>query len=331
MFRRFPALFSLKRPRLVSLVTTVLFAGAALAADPFPARSITMLVPFPAGGVTDLIARAAAQGLSKQLGQQVIIDNKGGGGGTVGATQVMRAPADGYTILMGGPGDQVNAPFLMAKPPYDAGRDFEPVGCLLRAPNVLVVNAKLPVKNVADLLQAARKDPGKLNYGSSGNGSTSHLQGELLAMTTNVDLTHVPYRGSAPAINDSIAGQVQMIFSNPATVLQHIQSGALRAIAVTSHARIPELPNVPTFREQGVALEVYSWSCIVAPAKTPVEVLDKLHAALARALEDPEVQKAIAATGGEKFATTREEAKRFLASERTLWGGVIRARKIQAD
>lgn len=328
---RFFSALRKQRTRLTLLASAILFAGAAMAADPFPSRPLTLLVPFPAGGVTDLVARAVAQGLTRQLGQQVVIENKGGGGGTVGATQVARAQADGYTILMGGPADQVNAPFLMAKPPYDPARDFEPVGCVLRAPNVLVVNAKLGARTVAELIQAAKKEPGKLNYGSSGNGGTSHLQGELLAMTANIDLTHVPYRGSAPAINDAIGGQVQMMFANPATVIQHIKSGALRPIAVTSTTRIAELPNVPTFRESGVALEVYSWTCLVVPARTPVEVVDKLHTALTRALDDPAVVQAIATTGGEKFATSRVEAKRFLTAERTLWSGVIRSRKIQAD
>ena len=331
MFDRFFSPLLKRRTRRTLLASAILFVGAAMAADPFPSRPLTLLVPFPAGGVTDFVARAVAQGLTRQLGQQVVIDNKAGGGGTVGAAQVARAPADGYTILMGGPADQVNAPFLMTKPLYDPARDFEPVGCLLRAPNVLVVNAKLPARTLADLVQAAKKEPGKLNYGSSGNGGTSHLQGELLAMTTNIDITHVPYRGSAPAINDTIAGQIQMIFANTASVIQHIQSGALRPIAVTSRTRISELPNVPTFRESGVALEVYSWSCLVVAAKTPSEVVDKLHAALTRALDDPAVIQAVATTGGEKFSTSREEAKRFLAAERALWSGVIRARKIHAD
>lgn len=315
----------------IAIGTAILLTGAALAAEPFPVRALTLLVPFPAGGVTDALARALAQSMSRQLGQPVVTDNKAGAGGLIGATQVMHAPPDGYTMLMGGPADQVNAPFLMAKPPYDPARDFESVGCVSRAANVLVVNPKLPVQSVADLVRLAKKDPGKLNYGSSGKGSTSHLQGELLAQTAGIDIIHVPYRGSAQALTDTLGGQVQMMFFNPASVMPQIKTGSLRAVAVTSSARIPELPNVPTFREAGLPIVIYSWSCLVVPAKTPSAIVDKLNGALTRALDDPTVLRAIAAAGGEKFLASRDEASRFLAAERSAWGTLIRTRKIQTD
>ncbi len=303
----------------------------ARAAEPYPQRAITLMVPFPSGGTTDIIGRAVAQGLARHLGQTVVVENKAGAGGTVGALQVLRAAPDGYTLLLGGPADQVNAPLLMAKPPYDAGRDFEPVGCIMRSPNVLVVNAKLPINTLAQLLAHARAQPARLNYASAGNGNTSHLSGELLALTAGVELTHVPYRGNAPAITDTIGGQVQMMFSSPVSVAQHIKSGALRALAVTSATRIAGLPQVPTLREAGVAVDVYSWACLVAPARTPPEVLERLHAALARTLEEPTLAQVAQAAGGETFPTTREEARRFLASERATWGHLIRSRNIQAD
>jgi tripartite-type tricarboxylate transporter receptor subunit TctC len=330
-----PLATSLSTPFARSLAaaatTAIVCIGAVAAAEPYPSRPVTLVVPFPAGGTTDVIARSVAQSLSRLLGKTVIVDNKAGAAGTLGATQVARAQPDGYTLLMGGPADQVSAPFLMSKPPYDPGRDFEPVGCVLRAPNVLVVTPKLPARSVAELVQLAKKEPGKLNYGSAGNGNTSHLLGELFAQTTGTELTHVPYRGNAPAVNDTMAGQVQMMFANPVSIVQQVKTGALRAVAVTSKARIAALPDVPTLRESGVAVENYSWSCLMAPAKTPGDVLERLQTALTRALDDPEVQKTIQSTGGEKFPTSREEARRFLAAERSTWGTLIRARKITAD
>jgi tripartite-type tricarboxylate transporter receptor subunit TctC len=179
------------------LVWAASVAGGVCTAEAFPTRALTLLVPFPPGGTTDVTARAVAQALSRQLGQAVVVDNKAGAGGTVGATQVLRAAADGYTLLMGGPADQVNAPFLMAKPPYDPAREFEPVGCVMRSSNVLVVHPKLPVQSLADLLRLAKAEPGKLNYGSAGNGNTSHLSGELLALTAGVDLTQASPRCSS--------------------------------------------------------------------------------------------------------------------------------------
>lgn len=317
--------------RSLAATTAILCAGSAMAADTYPSRPITLIVPFPPSGTTDVVGRALGLSLSRQLGKTVIVDNKSGAGGTVGATQVARAQPDGYTLLMGGPADQVNAPFLMSKPPYDAARDFEPAGCVLRAPNVLVVNPKLAAQSIADLVQLAKKEPGKLNYASAGNGNTSHLLGELFGQSASVDITHVPYRGNAPAVTDTMGGQVQMMFASPVSVVQHIRSGTLRAVAVTSSKRIASLPNVPTLREAGIPIENYSWVCLMAPAKTPVEILDKLHAAVARSLDDAEVLKTIELSGGEKFSSSRDEARRFLAAERSTWGNLIRARKITAD
>ena len=317
--------------RPIVAATVILFTSAVMAAEPFPSRPITMVAPFPAGGTTDVIARSVAQSMTRLLGQSVIVDNKTGAAGTIGATQVMRAAPDGYTILMGGPADQVNAPFLLAKPPYDPSRDFEPVGCVLRAPNVLVVNPKLPAQTVTDLIRLAKAEPGKLNFASSGNGNTSHLLGELLAQTAGIAITHIPYRGNSPALTDTVGGQVQMMFANPVTVVQYIKTGALRAIAVTSKARIAALPNVPTLQESGIPIENYSWACLMAPAKTPNAILDKLHDALAHALEDPAVLRMIATTGGDTFRTSREETRRFIATERVTWGNLIRTRKIQGD
>lgn len=307
------------------------FAVHVQAAEAWPTKPVTLVVPFPAGGTTDLTGRALARALSSVWGQPVVVENRSGAGGTVGAAQVMRASADGYTLLLGTPADQVNAPLLMVKPPYDPARSFAPVGCVSRGPNVLVVNNKLPAKDLGDLIRLAKAQPGKLYFASAGNGNTSHLSGELFGQAAGIDITHVPYRGNAPAIVDTIGGQVQMMFSSPASVMPHIQSGALRAIAVTSNRRVPNLPEIPTLRESGVPLDIYSWTCLFAPAGTPPPLVAKLHAALTRALDDPDVVRNATMAAAEKFPQTPEEARRFLTGERKTWGELIRSRNIRAD
>ncbi|AOY96063.1 hypothetical protein BKK79_30940 [Cupriavidus sp. USMAA2-4] len=305
--------------------------GPCAYAETWPARPLTLVVPFPAGGTTDTIARLLSNNLSRQLGQSVIVENKSGAGGTLGAAQVLRAPADGYTLLLGTPADQINAPLMLSRPPYDAARDFSPVGCVSRGPNVLVVNPLLPAHNVAELLRLARARPAQINFASAGNGNTSHLSGELFAQTAGIALTHIPYRGNAPAIADTIGGQVQMMFSNPATVLPHIRSGALRALAVTSRTRVAALPDVPTLAESGVPVEIYSWTCLFTRAGTAPDLAARLRAALAKALDDPRLAQAIAASGAETFSPPPAQTARFLADERTLWGNLIRSRHIHAD
>ncbi len=314
-----------------ALAAGLLFAASVAAADTYPSRPVTMVVPFAAGGTTDILARALGQGLSRRLGQPVLIDNKSGAGGTVGATQVMRSAADGYTLLLGGASDQVNAPFMMAKAPYDPARDFAPVGCAMRTSSVLVVNPALPAESMADLVRLAKAQPGKINFGSAGIGNTSHLLGEMLAQNTGVTLTHVPYRGNAPAITDLLGGQVQMMFSAPVSVLQYINAGKMRPLAVTSATRLAELPKVPTLRELGIPIEIYSWACLFVPAKTPAPVVDRLHTALSQVLDDAPVLQSITSMGGEKFAMTPAETQRFLTSERSTWGALIRTRNIKAE
>ena len=314
-----------------AVAAAVLFPVTVCAADAYPSRPVTLIVPFAAGGSTDSVARALGQGLGRQLGQPVIIDNKSGAGGTVGATQVMRSAPDGYTLLMGGPSDQVNAPFMMAKAPYEPARDFAPVGCAMRSANVLVVNPGLPAQSTPDLIRLAKAQPGKINFASAGNGNTSHLLGEMLAQSAGVSLTHVPYRGNAPALTDLLGGQVQMMFAAPVSVLQYVKSGTLRAIGVTSGSRLPDFPKVPTLRESGIPIEIYSWACLFVPAKTPAPIVEKLHSALTHVLDDPSVLQLISAMGSEKFAMTPAEAQRFLATERSTWSALIRSRNIHAD
>ncbi len=313
---------------LASLYCT---AMPAMADDAWPARPVTMVVPFSAGGTTDILARGLGKALAKQFKQPVVIDNRAGAGGTIGGSYVANQPADGYTLLLGTPAEQVNAPFLMAKPPFDPATAFTPVGCVYRGPNVLVVNPKLPAKNVAELIALAKAKPGTINFGSAGNGNTSHLSGELFGQTTGIQIAHIPYKGNAGALNDIVGGQIQMLFSNASSVMPFIQTGALRAIAVTSNDRVPMLAQVPTLRQSGVPLDIYSWSCLFVSAKTPDATVNKLHTALNNAIKDPDMDKVFEATGGERYMTSREEAARFLAQERKTWGSLIRSRNIKAD
>ncbi|MBV8620640.1 MAG: tripartite tricarboxylate transporter substrate binding protein, partial [Curvibacter sp.] len=249
-----------RRSALAAVCLLGLWAGAQ-AADAWPARPVTLVVPFPAGGTTDLTGRALARALARLWGQPVVVENRAGAGGTVGASVVMRAAPDGYTLLLGTPADQVNAPLLMSRAPYDPAQAFAPAGCISRGPNVLVVNAKVPVRSVDELIRLAKAQPGKLHFASAGNGNTSHLSGELFSQTAGIDLAHVPYRGNSPAAIDVMGGQVEMMFSSPASVRPHIQSGALRVLAVTSDRRVPGFPDTPTLRESGLAMDIYSWSC----------------------------------------------------------------------
>jgi tripartite-type tricarboxylate transporter receptor subunit TctC len=319
--------------RIVQLVQILLLmacANAAVAQSVWPTRPVRWIVPYPAGGSTDIIARHVATRVGSLLGQNIVVENRGGAGGTIGAMAVKQSAADGYTFLVGAPADQVNAPIL-SKVNYDPAQDFVAVGCMMRGANVLVANPQLPATDVKSLLALARAQPGRLNYGSAGNGNTSHLSGELLKHLTGVFLVHIPYRGNGPAITDTIGGQVQMMFSNPISVQQHIRSGALRAIAVTASTRLAALPEVPTFKEAGLPLEVYAWMCLMAPTGTPDAVTARMAVALTSALQDGEVIRALEASGSEVFRATPQEAAAFIAAERTKWGELIRSRKITAD
>ena len=319
--------------RIVQLVQVLLLmacAGLAAAQGVWPTRPVRWIVPYPAGGTTDIIARHVATRVGSLLGQNIVVENRGGAGGTIGAAAAKQSAPDGYTFLVGAPADQINAPIL-SKVNYDPAQDFAAVGCMMRGANVLVTNPQLPATDVKSLLALARAQPGRLNYGSAGNGNTSHLSGELLKHLTGVFLVHIPYRGNGPAITDTIGGQVQMMFSNPISVQQHIRSGALRAIAVTASTRLAALPEVPTFKEAGLPLEVYAWMCLMAPTGTPDAVTARMAVALTSALQDGEVIRALEASGSEVFRTTPQEAAAFITAERTKWGELIRSRKITAD
>jgi tripartite-type tricarboxylate transporter receptor subunit TctC len=297
----------------------------------YPSKPITLVVTYPPGGGADAMARLIAPKLSEALGQSVIVENKPGAGGQIGAAAVAKAPADGYTLMLDASSFAVN-PALYPKLPYDTLKAFRPIGVVALFPNVVLVNSGFPAQNVAELIAIARKSKGAVSFASSGNGSAQHLAGALFESATGVDMVHVPYRGGGPALNDVIGGQVPLFFGNLASTLQHIQGGRLRALAVTSSKRSAILPGVPTLSEAGVkGAEIHEWNAIFVPATTPPAIVSKLAAAFQRALETPEVSQRVAQLGGEMQRTTPDQAQAFIEQQINLWGRVVRERKIGVD
>jgi len=321
---------------MTRLLLTLALSIAAFVGTPvqaaWPDKPVTIVVPFPPGGSTDSLARVLTVPLQAAFGQTFIVDNRAGATGTIGAGQVKRAAPDGYTLLVSSLGPFVIAPHLIKGIPYDALKDFDLLTVAVRAPNVLVVPAASPLKTVADVIAAAKKDPGKMTFASSGNGSSDHLTAELFWLQTGTSGAHIPYKGGAPAIQDLLGGQVDASFQNVNAVLQHIASGKLRAVAVTGDKRSAVLPDVPTLTESGVkGVDVYSWQGIAAPKGLPADVKAKLHAALVAALNDPQVKADFAKIGIEVVANTPAQFTSFQQSEFARWKSVIETRKITAD
>lgn len=315
---------------LLGLTLAVAATASALAA--YPDKTVTMVVPFPPGGSTDAIARVIGQKLQEKFGQSFIIDNKAGATGTIGAAFVKRAPPDGYTLFVSSLGPFVIAPHLIKGVQYDALKDFDPITVAVQAPNVLVVPAASPDKSLADLLAHLKKNPGKVSFASSGNGSSDHLSAELFWQQTNTQGLHIPYKGGGPAINDLLGGQVDAAFVNINSIIQHIKAGKVHALAISSDKRSPLLPDVPTLQEQGVkGAEVQSWQAVAAPKGVPAEVKTKLSQAIAAALNDPSVKDKLLAQGFEIVANTPEQFAKFQAAEYARWKQLIEARKITAD
>jgi tripartite-type tricarboxylate transporter receptor subunit TctC len=311
--------------KLLAAAATLAVAGGAAAQGAFPSKPINIIVPFSAGGTTDILARIVGQYLGEELGQPVIIDNRPGAGGNIGGMAAARSAADGYTLFMGTVGTHAINQSLYSKMPFDPIKDFAPLSRVATVPNLLVANPAQPFKNVKELIAYAKANPGKVNFGSSGSGSSVHLSGELFKSMTKVDMVHVPYKGSAPAMTDLLGNQISVMFDNMPSAIQHVRSGKLRPIAVTTAKRSRELPDVPTIAEAGVpGYEATSWFGLWAPVKTPADVQQKLHAALVKVLKNPAVIKKIEDQGGDVVIDTQAQFDAYIKSEAAKWGKVVK-------
>lgn len=307
-------------------------AAAGAAAQNYPSKPVRVIAPFPAGGGIDFIARALTPKLSEYLGQGFVVDNRSGASGTIGTEAVAKAAPDGYTLLMSSAGILTANQFLYSKMPFDPEKDFIPVSIVADMPMMVVVNPKVEAKTLRELVAMARANPGKLNFGSPGIGTTGHLGLALMLHAAKVQITHVPYRGAAPAITDLVGGQIDGVVDNPPTVLPHINEGRLRALAVTAKQRLALLPDLPTTAEAGVAnYEASSWFGIAVPAGTPPAVVARLHKEIVAALRQPAMAERFAKTGARLVGNSPEDFAKQIRAERVQWGEVIRAANIKAD
>lgn len=311
----------------------LVFSTAALAQKDFPSKPLTLVVPFAAGGPTDAMARTLAHALSTILGQTMIVDNRPGAGGNIGADYVARAQPDGYTLLFGTSGPLAINVSLYSKITYDPIKSFTPIIQIGHLPNVLVVNPSVPAHNVKELIAYAKANPGKLSFASSGNGASSHLAGVMFNSMAGTDVQHIPYKGTGPALNDLLGGQVTMAFTDVLTALPHIKAGKLRVLGVTTATRSQVIPDVPTLAEQGLkGFDVSVFFGIVAPAGTPQETITRLNAAFVKALAQPDVRKTLAAQGLEPApATTPDQLATFMRSEVAKWRDVVKTSGAKLD
>lgn len=318
---------SITRRILLASALALGLAGAAAAA--FPERPITLVIPFAAGGSTDVVGRIVAERMGQELGQQVVVQNVGGAGGSLGAQQAAEADPDGYTILMGTVATHALNPLILKQKPYDPVADFAPVSLLVLVPNVLAVNPELPVNTVQELIDLAKTQP--LAYASSGNGTPLHLSGELFKAMAGVELDHIPYKGSGPALTDVLGNQVPIIFDNLPSASGHISSGKLRALGVTTAQRAASFPDVPTISETLPGYETYSWNALFAPAGTPAEAIEALNAAARTAMADPAVAARMAEFSATIVGSTPEELAAHVKAEMAKWEPVVRDAKVSMD
>lgn len=310
------------KPGVTALLTAAIVgicASGAAVAQAYPNKPIRLIVPFAAGGTTDIVARIVANGLSQELGQTVVVENRGGGGGAIGADALVRSPNDGYTLGIATVSTMATNPATNAKTPYDPIKDFTPITNLVNVPNVLTVNLQVPAKNMKEFIALLKKEPGKYSYASAGTGSISHLDGELFKSVTKTNMVHVPYRGSGPALNDTLAGQVNAQFDNLPSTMPHVIAGKLRALAIASPQRLPALPDVPTFAEEGLPeVNNVAWYGIVAPAGTPAAVVKRIQEASVKALKMPSVRDRLLESGALIDGNTPEQFGAQIAKELEL-------------
>jgi tripartite-type tricarboxylate transporter receptor subunit TctC len=314
------------RRALISALAAVALLPSAAGAQPFPNRPLKLIVPFAAGGAADLFGRSLASGLSAELGQQVVVETRGGAGGLTGVDALAKSAPDGYTLCLAGAAALSAIPFMLSKMPFDWQKDLALLTLVVRVPEVLTVQPALGVNTFAEFVAYARANPGKINFGSAGAGSITHLAGELVKSEVKLDLVHVPYRGVGPAIGDMVGGHIQMIVGDVPFMLPHIRSGAIKALAVTSAARSSALPEVPSTAELGYpAINSDNWYGLVAPAGTPAEILDKLRRATVSVLTSAELKKQFDSQNAAPSPTTPAEFAAFVQAEQAKWGPVVRA------
>jgi tripartite-type tricarboxylate transporter receptor subunit TctC len=318
-----------KTAALLSLLLIAPFAP--VAAQSYPVKPVRIVVPFPPGGPTDIVTRLMASKMTEALGQQVVVDNRGGAGGAIGTEQVAKSAPDGYTLVMGTIGGLAVAKSLNSKLGYDTLRDFAPITQSVSVTSVLVIHPSVPAKNVRELLALAKKGSGKLNYASSGNGTITHLAGELFKLMGKVDITHVPYKGGAPALVALVSGEVDMSYENSLIITPHVKSGKVKGLAVTSAKRSTLLPDLPTIAETLPGYSASGWYGLLAPAATPKPVIVRLHTEAVKALRAPDVVDKLSSHGAEPVASTPEEFTAFIRSETEKWAKLVKAANMRTD
>ena len=318
--------------RIAALAVGLALSFLACAQDAFPTKPVRIIVPYPAGGPADLLPRVVAEKLSQKWGQPVVIENKPGASGSIGMAEGARAEPDGYTLVLAPTGNLTVNPTLFPNLPFDTHRDFTPVTLLAESPNVLVVHPTVPVKTFKELIAHAKANPGKLNFSSPGAGSGAHLAGELLNLEAGIKAVHIPYKGMAPAVNDLLGGQVQMMFAGISTAVKHVQAGKLVALAIAGPQRSPQLPDVPTVIESGIpGFDVTSWYGIIVRAGTPPAIVQKIQRDMAEALQMEDVKKRLAVLGLAPVGNTPEAFDAIIKAESLKWGDIVKRAGIKAQ